>query len=259
MTELRRLNAAGIAAFSVFLEQIAATPNTSIPTSLLTGANTSDGLNCSVEVEQRTLGSRLAAAQYLGEVFDATGGGLDSDPGIWAWLSLFYFDELCPVGKGGRRKPGETARWLSEGHAFRYYRHLLAGPYRIHRIFQQQPERAAILLAGPLDKPGDYNEQLASRQELITNRGVIEAVNRLYFDPVRGKYRRGGQARELDVATQKQVPKAGTLRRFVEVIDQLDLTFDLYAFHELGAEPLLELLPREFTKWKTPQSLPLDD
>jgi hypothetical protein len=44
------------------------------------------------------------------------------------------------------------------------------------------PHRALGLLCRPLDSPGDVVEQLASRQELVTNRGIIELATRLYVD-----------------------------------------------------------------------------
>ncbi len=242
MTELRTLTTSGINAFREYLDSlstvIVAPP---VPYELLTAPEMSEGFDHSVEIEQRKFGSRLASAQYLDTVFTASGvERIDQSPGVWAWLSLFYFEELCPMGKGGRRKPGELARLLPEAHAFRYYRHLLAGPYQIYRVFRDEPAGAAIVLHQPLDKPGDYVAQLASRQELISNRGLIEAATHMYFDPVKQKYKRSGQAKD----------KPGTLRRFVDVLEQFELTYDLYFFHEAGADLFLELLPQEFKKWK---------
>ena len=73
------------------------------------------------------------------------------------------------------RKPGALARHIPEpGNFQRYYRHLLAGPYRIYRAHRDDPQRALALLCQPLDSPGDVVEQLASRQELVTNRGIME-------------------------------------------------------------------------------------
>ena len=41
--------------------------------------------------------------------------------------------------------------------------------------------------------------------------------------------------------------KAGTVFRFIDVIQQLDLNYDLYS--TTGVE-VLQLLPAEFDKWK---------
>jgi hypothetical protein len=45
----------------------------------------------------------------------------------------------------------------------------------------------------------------------------------------------------------------GTLLRFINIIQQLDLTYDLYS---LGGEEILALLPPEFDKWKNSQKPP---
>ena len=242
MTELRSLTTTGINAFREYLEALSTTTAAPpVPYELLTAPEMSEGFDHSVEIEQRKFGSRLASAQYFDSVFSASGvEGIDQLPGVWSWLSLFYFEELCPMGKGGRRKPGKDYRLLPEAHAFRYYRHLLAGPYQIYRVFRDQPADAAIVLHQPLDKPGDYVEQLASRQERISNRGLVEAATHLYFDPVKQKYKTSGQSKN----------KPGTWRRFIDVLEQFELTYDLYYFHEVGADLFLELLPQEFQKWK---------
>jgi hypothetical protein len=72
---------------------------------------------------------------------------------------------------GGHRKPGERARHIPDATNFlRYYRHLLAGPWRTYRTHRDDPGRARVVLCQPLHTPGDLVEQLASRQELVTNR-----------------------------------------------------------------------------------------
>jgi hypothetical protein len=228
--------------FRQYLEALPGqTPAEPPPIALLTDEMTSEAIEPAVEVDIRAFGSRMEAARYLDGRFEAASATeATRDPGVWAWLTLFYFDELCPSEGHGRRQPKQLVRLLPDKTAFRYYRHLLAGPCAIYRNFRDNPAEAAIVLRQPLDKPGDYVEQLASRQEIITNRGIIAAANALYFDAKNNRFKRGGQTRE----------KPGTLRRFIEVLDQLSLNYDLYAFHELGPQQLLDLLPREFDKWR---------
>ena len=92
------------------------------------------------------------------------------------------------------------------------------------------------VLAAPLHRPGDIVEQLASRQELVTNQSVMEAATRLYIgDDGLPKPRAAGRG-------------AGSARRLADVLTQLDLTWDLY---DLSTEKLLELLPPEFDEFKS--------
>jgi hypothetical protein len=128
-------------------------------------------------------------------------------------------------------------RWIPEVNNFqRYYRHLLAGPYRIFRAHRDDPERALALLCGPLDKPGDIVEQLASRQEIVTNKAIMLGATRLYIDPATRKPRRGAGGRS-----------GGSPRRLADVLKQFDVTWDLYA---MTADNLLGLLPSEFDRFR---------
>jgi hypothetical protein len=205
---------------------------------ILTDPLTSEELGCQVHIEEQTFASRFEAAGYLDEKFAASGlKGVERDRGLWAWLSLFYFDQLCPADGHGRRKPGELARWVPEVTNYqRYYRHLLAGPYRIYRAHRDDPERALALLCNPLDRPGDIVEQLASRQEIVTNRAVIQSATRLYIDPSTRKPRRGAGGKG-----------GGSARRLADVLNQFDVTWDLYAMNPDG---LIQLLPAEFNRFK---------
>jgi len=197
-----------------------------------------------IEVEHLTFGSRYAAAEYLAAVLRSSNlTDIELDRGLWAWLSLFYFDELCPADLKGRRKPGERARWIPvTGVSWRYYRHLLAGPYRIYMAHSDSPDRARLVLCGPLHQPGDIVEQIASRQEFITNAGIINAASKLYFDPSTQKPRRGAASK-----TGK-----GTVRRFTDVLNQFDVTWDLYS---LEAQDVIQMLPDEFSRFRESISL----
>jgi hypothetical protein len=232
-----RLNESGIAIFAGWLETLKQGGSVQAPASLLTNPETTEALAVAVEVEQRTFANRFEAAEYLFTRFTAAGlTDVDNDRGLWAWLSLFYFDAVCPAGKGGSRKPGAQPRHIPEpGNFQRYYRHLLGGPYRIYRAHRDDPKRAMALLCQSLDTPGDVVEQLASRQEVVTNPGVLALATKLY----------------VDKATQRIKPRAGgkssgSARRLIDVLDQFDLTWDLYA--STGDE-LAAVMPKEFAKF----------
>lgn len=238
MAYLRRLNEHGIEKMKTFLAGLESEPATPVPTEILSDIATSEQLHVTLLLDKRRFGSRMAAAEYLHSVFSSPGGsGLDRDPGVWAWLSLFYFDELCPKRKDGSRKVREVARLIASGHAFRYYRHLLAGPYLIYKAFRDDPEKAKIVLSGPLDTISDFIEQLASRQDFVQNKAVIGAATALYFDDRTGRPKRGA-------ADTKHSP--GTLRRFVDIINQFEPTWDLYS---MTAQQLVAKLPQEFSSY----------
>lgn len=164
---------------------------------------------------------------------DARLRNLERDVELWAWLSLHYFEQLCPPDDEGRRKPGERARWIPAVDDYRkYYRHLVAGPYRIYRAHRDNPSRVMAVLAGPVDQPGDIAEQLASRHEIVTNKAAMALATALYIDPATGSPKKGAAGRG-----------PGSARRLADILNQFDLTWDLYA---MDAAAMQTMMPKEF-------------
>ena len=51
--------------------------------------------------------NRLAVAEYLDRTLTPVGlADAFNDVGLWAWLALRFFDQLCPVQGDGSREPG---------------------------------------------------------------------------------------------------------------------------------------------------------
>ena len=234
---LRRLNESGITQFGQYLDQLKTAPTTPRPEWLLVDDTTSEPAS-NVEVTGQTFATRFDAAKYLDAVLAASNiPNAERDVGLWAWLSLFYFDQVCPLKEGGERKPGERARHIPDVQNFqRYYRHLLLGPVAIYRAHADEPGRARGVLMTHISAPGDVVEQLASRQELITNRSVMSVVTNLYYDALKSSPKKGSGGKA-----------DGSPRRLADIINQYDLTYDLYSLTEEG---LLGLLPKEFDRFR---------
>lgn len=238
MTAVRQLTELGIASFTEYLKRLNNGEKVDPPMHLLIEPESSEALLATVEIEPIRLETKLHAAKYLkGMLLGLDKSEVDNNVGLWSWLSLHYFDQVCPPAANRNRSPGEVARHVLSRHAQKYYRHLLAGPYR---LLAHHGETARVFLYNPLPQHGDFSEQLASRMQIISNRALIAAVDRLYFDPTpntTGKPKRGALTRS----------RPGNLRRLVAVIQQFDLTYDMYA---MSTEEILELLPDEFSRWK---------
>ncbi len=235
---LRRLNAAGLVQLNSFLDSLGSATPLAAPMLSLTDPATSEAVGTDADIKPRTFETRFELAAYLNkELTDAGLSDSRHDVGLWAWLALYYVDQLCPPDKTGRRHPGERARWIPAVNEYRkYYRHLIAGPYWIYRAHRDNPFRVFALLAGPPDKPGDLAEQLASRQEIVTNNAVMELATALYIDRRTQRPKQGAASRG-----------SGSVRRLVDVLNQYDLTWDLYSLETKG---LLELLPVEFNRFR---------
>jgi hypothetical protein len=90
-------------------------------------------------------------------------------------------------------------------------------------------------LCKPLDTAGDLYENIAGRQELVTNPAVVEVSTRLYFNPETNNLKSGAGGKG-----------AGSPRRLAAVLDQFDLTWDLYS---ATADEIMNILPKEFDKF----------
>lgn len=167
---------------------------------------------------------------------------VDYNQGLCGWLALYYFPHLCPPDDDGKQNPLKEQLYIppkvDQPLAYRtYYRHLIAGPYRIRQLHGQESQ---ALLWGPIEKHPDLLEQLAARQDLITNTEFIKAVVQLYFQ-------RDGDGAWSPKRGAVTRTRPGNLRRLKELLDQLDRTCDLYG---LTAEQFLDLLPDEYAHWR---------
>lgn len=235
--KLRRLSAIGIQRFSDFLDSLTTPEPQGVPASILSSPQMSQALEADIEIDAVAFEARFDLAKYLdSKLTDAGLKSFERDVELWAWLALFYFDQLCPADEEGRRRPGERARWIpAVGDYRKYYRHLVAGPYWIYRAHRDNPRRVRAVLAGPVDQPGDIAEQLASRQEIVTNKAAMELATALYIDSETGRPKRGAAGRG-----------PGSARRLADVLNQFDLTWDIYA---MQAPAMLKMMPREFNRF----------
>jgi predicted nucleic acid-binding protein len=236
---VRALTAHGIQQFREFLAHSQAEV-LDAPKTLLSDPTASVEVEPEMQVSERSFANRLDLARYLHETLQGVDRTvLTRSVGIWSWLSLFYFDQIAPKGDEGRRTIYEEARYILTTER-RAHRHLIAGAFKIYDL---AGEKARVILNPPVSTHGDFAEQLSARMEFITNPGLIALVDMLYFDEKTIRPKRGATNRK----------KEGTLRRLIDVLQQLDLTYDLYG---MNVDEFLPLLPKEFDRWKPRQSQP---
>lgn len=238
---LRRLTAAGIVEFEHFLDELRRDGTIAVPVELLTDSRTSEATVEGVELCRNGFATKREAARYLSEALtcydDST---LFRDAGLWTWLSIYYFDDVCP-GVEGHRKPRANAHYILDplNHK-RRYRHLLATPVQILRAI---PEHNRLFLNAPLPIHGDIVEQTMSRLYLIRIPAACEAIELLYYDEAADRPKRG---------ITNKVPRRGDLRnRFPRRLEQLGMTYDIGS---MSGEELIMLLGPEFRAWR-PQDL----
>ena len=238
--ELRRFNHDGLAAFQSFLDSCNTQTPAPWPESALSDPAFSEAIEPAIELQHREFATRFDLAQYLYETFEGAGFRAPrTDAGLWAWLGCFYFHEICPKSRSGELQPGASPRWIPRNNDYRrYYRHLIAGPYAIYRAHRDDPSRALALLCQRPGRPGDLVEQLASRQQIVTNPTIMQVATNWFVDSTTGKQRKSANRKGR-----------GGPRRFITVLSQFDVTWDLSL---ITPEDLHAHLPSEF-KDSTPQ------
>ena len=233
---LKSLNRLGIEELRAYLARLRAGSAEAPPLTMLDDSAYTKELPVELGVAATPFASRFDLGRYLTDLLEPLGANVSHrDVGLWAWLSLAWLDQVCPVDETGKRQPGRDYRHIPDL-GYRYqHRHLLLGPFQLYR---RHGAHSALLLAGPLYAESGVYHEIASRQDLVANRGVLEAAQQLYLDAKRGRPKPGAQG---------SINHPGTVRRFVRVLQQLDVTYDIYG---LTAKQILELLPPEFDAWR---------
>lgn len=232
---IRALNNSGIEQLRTYVARLRGGAAAEPPFNLLEDDRFTSELEVDLEIEDQKFATRYALGRFLCERLSALSPGEpDRSAGLWAWLSLFFFDQVCPVSRDGLRRPGQDYRHIPDfGYRYRY-RHLLYGPYQVYR---RHGGHSVLLLSGTVNSESTLYHEIVSRQDLIANRGVVEATIELYLDRKRGAPKQSCQD-----------PKAppGSVRRFVRVLQQLDMNYDVYG---MSGRDIVRLLPAEFDVW----------
>jgi hypothetical protein len=236
--KLYRFTEHGLSAFADYLSTLSKVPNAAVPGGLLTAPQNAELLSPGIDIDSRVFANRMEAASYLdGVLSQVSGADLQRDVRLWSWLTLFYFDQACPIKPNGDRIVGaQRAKWIPEvEESRRFYRHAVLGPYLAYRAHRDSPGRASVLLSDPMHVTTSEAFRLFIETTFINMKGPVELATEFYFNPATRKLRRGAGTK-----------RAGGLRRYIGVLQQLDVTFDL---HRLAAAQLKRLLPSEFNKW----------
>jgi hypothetical protein len=233
---VRIFNEDGLVEFERVLQELKLSNLKSIPEELLFNESLSYPLEPIVNIEQLEKQSKNELIPYLVSKLDLRNRkGLYFNKGLWTWLTAFFFESICPQDGNGKRKINENAFYILKDprNYTKYYRHLLAYP---SRVFSEIGDASRIFLVGSFAKRGEITEQFGAYQQIALNKGIIEAANILYWNSEQSNIKRGAASKG-----------AGSARRFVKIIGQYQMTYDL---NSMNGNEIADLLPNEFAKWR---------
>lgn len=243
-SELRTLNREGLEVFRAWLDRAEANvpkrwTDESPPTSILTD----DQYSRSVGFEGRLVQRRFEHKYDLGmDVYRALGpvnvNKLVAMNGVWAWLSLFFYESTFPQ-KNGRWFTGERSRHLVQTIQGRKqdqsHRHLVKSAVTNVLRF----DRYAAVLMGDASGQSKMEEQVMSRRvdpPLAHHKEFVKALYTLYWD-----------ADNDDLKSGARSDGPGSVMHMIDLLTQFDMTYDISS---LEADDFLQLLPHDFDKFR---------
>lgn len=251
MNDIRVLNDAGIANFVAYLLALGDDSTLSPPKELLFDDAYSEKAAFSAQVEPRPYGRPFDSAYELGKylctivLVSSQKSEISHDYRLWNWLALYLFDELCPA-VDGHRKPLETSAYvLAKEYSYqRYYRHIVRSAWA---LVSAHGDRSKVLLVPGTKHPvpvavrAEPQMQISATQQFVESKNVVRLAYELYFDEKSDRLKAGSSTKD-----------DGGPRRFVSVLNQFDLTYDL---EDPPLDTLLKLLPEEFSRFKNSRKL----
>lgn len=233
MVKLRALNQRGIDEFRGYIQSLKQGLSVSCPD--LNAESYSFEYHPALEIdENKVFQTRTEMGKYLAESFSQAEikreDILDS-LGLWTWLAYIWFNQIT---EGGNRLR-ETARYVCSRDYRDYYRHSVAFAYSVYSLHGEENSR--LFLDTKLYILSDFVEQIASREYIISSPNLVKAIRTLYWDSSGNGIKRGATDRH----------RQGNIRRFIKIIDQIDLTYDIY----VTPEKIINLLPKEFDVWRS--------
>ena len=240
---IRQMNAKGITESKSYLATLRAGQVAApFPNHVLTDTEYSDVLEPATSIEARSFADRRQAGQYLSEkLAHFPIEEVQQNYGLWSWLGIFYFNNLVNRDDSGNPDLGRdsdaayvldpaTPGWGDN-------RHRLLMAYETYTL---HGENAWFMLDQPVNSAGQLTNRLSGKPTIFRSRGIVKLAHLLYADPLTRSTKRG-----FGGGGQNQ-RSPGNLMRFIDVLDQLYMTYDVYG---MTAEELMKLLPSEFDRW----------
>lgn len=245
ITQLRFLNEVGIAKFASWLDD----PEGKAPRILLEDDSASGVVDGGYEIDSsRKFSTSYELGEYLAnDVFkDSTDKfELLSNYGMWAWLSLAFFDSL--VKRSGRS--ADAGKPLAKPH------YIMQSPRLAYRLIVRTAwdlvtlhGAAAKIALGSTKSPwGEMAEQMSARQEVYAHHSFWIAANALYAMPD-GSLKKGATSQRSKKARHDPKNKSGLggVRRLPFTFKQFERTYNL---RQMKGDRIVKLLPVEYERW----------
>ena len=233
--QVRAFNTRGIEAFRDWLDGCRQDPTKDLCVELLEDDALTQHVTPECKSNDTTLVQKRDAAHHLHQMLSPLPESMVAkDAGLWTWLTLRYFDSVCPIVDGKRSVKNDYYYIFEPNNMRHFYRHLLFVSWHIMRI---APDHNRLMLDTPLSILDKVTTEITKRLYLTRIPCIFKVLDHVYWDPQRKGPRKG-------ITPNK--PKRGDLpHRFPTRMQQLEKTYDLQS---VTAEQLIDLLGDEFIR-----------
>lgn len=232
--KLRRFNNEGIQAFKEFLAKCRRQPDTELPIGLLENGTFTEIMDGGLSVAASHFETKGDAARYFETVLRPIPvEDLVKDAGLWSWLTMLFFDSVCPSEGGGRVVKNDYHYIYEPTNTRHFYRHLLFISWRVIKL---APIHNRLFLQSRLSLLDKMTTEVMKRLYMTRIPCIFEVLDRLYWNE-------STRAPKKGMIGSKE--RAGDLTHRLPLrIRQLEMTYDLMS---LTADQLIELLGAEFS------------
>jgi hypothetical protein len=234
MNQVRSFNESGLRAFEEYISLRRNGLLQVVAEDLLNDTSLTESLMVNVEIQPREFATRRSAAEYLHkQLADIPAEQLRKDAGLWSWLSLYYFNQVCPEIEGERKIRNDYTYIFKPDESRYYYRHLL---FIAWNVFHVAPKHNRLFLDQSLYRLDKYTSEVFKRLYLTRVPCIFEVLERLYWDETTNAPRKR-------MVSPGKIIAGNLMHRFPTRIRQLEKTYDLLS---LTSSQLIELLGQEF-------------
>jgi hypothetical protein len=231
---LRRFNNKGVDRFREYLRLAREDATASVQWDLLQDPSLTEEVNPPAEVDAISFQTKREAATYLHKLLrEIPKQTVIEDQGLWTWLSLYFFDSICPKRDGKRAIRNDYTYIYEPKNTRHFYRHLFFISWRILDI---APIHNQLLLDRSVASLDKISSEIMKRLYLTRIPCFFELVEKIYRDPKTNRARKG-------IVDTTRINRGDLSHRLPTCIRQLEKTYDL---HSLTADQLLDLLGPEF-------------
>lgn len=237
MTRARRLTPAGVLRAKEHLAALRADLEMplDVPDEILSDSRYAKVFNDAPMVSHHPLRTRHDAADLMVEIVDQMQEKPFDDMPFWSWMGMYFLPDILDIETRRSKISKADETFVVEGKSAapsrNAYRHYLWTAWRLRERFGEDVQH---LLDRDIMDIGDLFRLSTNSRRVFNATGIVPLIMQLYTRNGRTKR---GHSRGV-----------GSIRHLLRVLDQLELTHDIYG---MPAEALAEILPPEFDRWKT--------